>query len=221
MSAAAKRQGLAIASLVLGLISIMCFGIIAGVPAIILGHLAYSKARKAPDQYAGSNFAIAGFVMGYASILTTVFLTAVLAGMLLPALAKAKAKAQSIKCVNNLKQVGLAFRIWAQDHQDRFPFNPPAQDKAAGAEKETSDDPVLVFQALANELVNPSILVCPADSSKSPASNFASLHAGNVSYDLETGAGVTPANGQEVLARCPIHGHELYSDGSVQQTRRW
>ena len=48
---------------------------------------------------------------------------AVPAAMLLPALARAKTRAQSIACVNNLKQIGLACRMWAADNGDQFPFN--------------------------------------------------------------------------------------------------
>ena len=45
--------------------------------------------------------------------------------MLLPALAAAKKKAQKINCINNLKQVGLAFRIWEGDNGDKYPRRCP------------------------------------------------------------------------------------------------
>ena len=56
-------------------------------------------------------------------LLVVIAIIAILAAMLLPALAAAKKKAQKINCTHNLKQVGLAFRIWEGDNQDKYPMS--------------------------------------------------------------------------------------------------
>ena len=55
-------------------------------------------------------------------LLVVIAIIAILAGLLLPALAKAKTKAQGIMCMNNHKQIALAWRMYADDHSELLPF---------------------------------------------------------------------------------------------------
>ena len=147
---------------------------------------------------------------------------AIPAAMLLPALARAKSRAQSINCVNNLKQIGLAFRIWSLDNEDQFPFNVSATkggtlELCARGEGGFDQNSFRHFQVMSNELNTPKILICPADPSKQLAANFSNLQANNVSYLVRSGTNITDLSPQEVLAHCPVHGHDALCDGSVRQ----
>ena len=99
-------------------------------------------------------------------LLVVIAIIAILAGMLLPALAKAKAKAQKIKCVSNLKNVGLAFRIFATDNGDLYPMAVPDDQGGSSTAADLRSGAGLVwrhFLSLSNELQTPKIVLCPSD----------------------------------------------------------
>jgi hypothetical protein len=95
-----------------------------------------------------------------------------------------RAKAGRIKCVNNLKRMGLAFRVFSTDHGDRF----PAEILLSNGVERASIDIVKILSALTNELGDPKILVCPEDKMRSVAASVTNLTARNVSYFLSLSA---------------------------------
>lgn len=128
-------------------------------------------------------------------------------GLALVALAMAvlprdRARSQLIACQNQLKQVGLAFKVFPNDSDDRFPFVTPG---SLAYKNET--DAWLHFQTISNELGSAKILACPADRIRfwnraenfemGKATNVLSLaHNGNraVSYFVGVDAASTQPN---------------------------
>jgi len=111
-----KVSGLAVAALVLGILGLFTFGLTA-IPGLILGIVALIKIQKKESGVRGNGLAIAAICVSGAML----FLIPIMAAMLLPALAKAKSKAQEIQCMNNMKQLNLALVMYANDHTDTFP----------------------------------------------------------------------------------------------------
>jgi prepilin-type N-terminal cleavage/methylation domain-containing protein len=130
-------------------------------------------------------------------LLVVIAIIAILAAMLLPALAAAKRKAQKISCTNNLKQVGLSFRIWEGDNNDRYP---QAVGSAQGGASEyvghlnaapAIKNPGMVFMVMSNELSTPKVIYCPSDSFHSAAAtNFNAVDVtGNALGAAQTAVG--------------------------------
>ena len=104
-------------------------------------------------------------------LLVVIAIIAILASLLLPALARAKARAQRISCTSNLKQVGLSFRLYSNDHGDKFPFDTPPTD-GTYIDPNNKGTAVQIYLVMSNELVSPKVLACPSDGGKTKANDF-------------------------------------------------
>lgn len=112
------------------------------------------------------------------------------------AMEKARARAEATACVNNLKQLGLAARLWANDNEGLYP-------------------PDIV--CMSNEMNTPKILVCPGDHGRQVAASFSSFTEANCSYEWFLMPRGSDADPTRVLTRCPVHGTVGLYDGSVVQ----
>ena len=85
--------------------------------------------------------------------------------------------------MNNLKQVGMAARVFASDHQDKFPWQVPTK-QGGTLEFASTRDVFRHFQVLSNELPSPKVLVCFGDKDRRAAKNWTTDFKSNerVSY---------------------------------------
>jgi prepilin-type N-terminal cleavage/methylation domain-containing protein/prepilin-type processing-associated H-X9-DG protein len=91
-------------------------------------------------------------------------------------------QSSEIQCVNNLKQIGLAFRIWEGDNGDKYPMRVRAK-QGGTMEQALRGNAAPSFQVMSNELFTPKILVCPADADHLIAKNFTTgFDSSTVSY---------------------------------------
>ena len=115
-------------------------------------------------------------------LLVVICIVAVLAAMLLPANNGSPRKAMRIYCVNNLKEIGLAFRIWEGDNGNKFPMeisatNADAMKLIAGGKA------YVLWQMMSNELSTPKLLYCVADTEHNYGTNFTTgFSDANISY---------------------------------------
>src|SRR5438034_760513 len=92
-------------------------------------------------------------------LLVVIAIIAILAGLILPALARAKAKGKRAECINDLKQCGIGLRLWSNDNEEKFPWTVGMTNGGAVGSGDWTDN----FRACSNELNSPKILACPSD----------------------------------------------------------
>lgn len=127
------------------------------------------------------------------------------------------------RCQVNLRLISAAFARYELAHDGKNPFNLSTnvggtlelcERDATGCDTNSA----VHFKALAEFLRDPGVLVCPGDSTRVAAKDFASLSNTNVSYLVHSGVAYdSTAQQHQVLLTCPVHGWVVYTDGDIQK----
>jgi hypothetical protein len=115
-----------------------------------------------------------------------------------PGLDLAKQKAATIQCVNNLKQIDLAARVWYYDNEYQFPQG---------------------FTVFTNELTSPALLVCPADISRPAPTNWNNFDWAHIGYQWFPSADWDDP--YSTYCQCRIHDSALWGGGVALYTGRY
>lgn len=136
------------------------------------------------------------FALTRVEVLLVVFLLAGIMVWLMTFVDRSRPKAYGFSCMNNLKQVSLAYRIWAGDNNGKYPMELSVTNGGT-MEFAATGDVVKTFQIMSNYLSTPKVLFCPADSQRTNAAHFESLTTSNISYFI--GIDATSSRPQSVL----------------------
>lgn len=118
-------SGAAVASLILGILSLSFLPVLASIPGIICGHIARGNIRQSNGALTGEGMATAGLVMSYLGgafwLVMMLFVLPLLAGIALPVFSEVKLRGEETKSLSNAKQIGTACLLYAMDNKEAFP----------------------------------------------------------------------------------------------------
>jgi hypothetical protein len=114
-------------------------------------------------------------------VLVTCCLLVIYFAYALAVLRSTSSHGRPVSCINNLKQIGIAYRLWEGDHNDKYPMAVSVTNGGA-MELIATGNVAACFRVMSNELSTPKLLICPADSHRKYATNFSALRNSNISY---------------------------------------
>ena len=110
-----QTDGKATGSLILGILSLLCFSFLAGIPAVILGHMSRKSIRQSMGRLKGNGMALAGLIMGYISI-AFIPLILIIAAIAIPNLLRAKISANDAAAASTMRTLNTAQVTYSADY---------------------------------------------------------------------------------------------------------
>lgn len=115
-----KTVGVAVTSLIFGILGFLLLGIIGGIVAVICGHVAKSKIAKDPQNLGGEGMALAGLIMGYVQIGISILIIPLLLAIALPTVSTARTRAMTVSTDAMIVGVETCIKLYEMD-TDKLP----------------------------------------------------------------------------------------------------
>jgi len=109
------------------LLSVVCIGSLFAIPAVICGHMAYSRIKRSEGALCGGGLALGGLITGYLGI-ALIPLIGLMAAIAIPNFVRARTTAQMNMCIDNLRQIDGAKQLWASENKKETTDTPTVQD---------------------------------------------------------------------------------------------
>ena len=103
-----QTDGKATTSMILGILSLLCFSILTGIPAIILGHMSRSNIRKSVGRLKGEGMALTGLILGYLSVAFFIPTVLITVAITIPNLIHARISANEASALSTVRTLSTA-----------------------------------------------------------------------------------------------------------------
>ena len=112
----------------MGILSLTCFYLLTAIPAVICGHVAWSRIKRSAGQLTGEGLALAGMITGYIGIALSLVVLPLLLAMAIPNFVKGRKFAQTNACIQNLRIIDGAKQQWALENKREKTDTPTEND---------------------------------------------------------------------------------------------
>jgi hypothetical protein len=144
-----QTSGMAVASLVLGLLGLFSAGLLALV-GLILGIVGLRQIGRSEERLQGQGVAVAGIVVSGLVLAVMFLFLPIFAAILFPVFAQAREKARATVCMTHLRQLGMAMSMYTEDYDGHWP------------RRQNWSDSVLPYVRTPQSVTAPTVFQCPS-----------------------------------------------------------